>query len=101
MEQQLGVRYHYAEQTVEKRAPEKIATIESAALRKLPADLLRRLADSARELDTEGVLDHLDEVTVHDPNLASLLRNYVKRFELYIVLTALTKIENNQKMKNG
>ncbi|WP_084456593.1 ATP-binding protein [Desulfogranum mediterraneum] len=101
LEQQLGVCYRYAEQGAEKGEEEERAPIESAALGKLPVDLLRRLSGSARELDIEAVMDQIDEVAAHDPELAVILGRYVKRFELNLVYRVLNDFcEDQGKVKN-
>jgi PAS domain S-box-containing protein len=84
----LDAHYVYEELTegIEQEAAD---VLDSAAMERLPADLLSRIGRAARNADFDAVLELAEEVGRYDADAASALRTAAERFDSERILAAL------------
>jgi ammonium transporter, Amt family len=84
----LDAHYVYEERTegIEQEAAD---VLDSAAMERLPTDLLSRIGRAARNADFDAVLELIDEVGGYDADTAAALRTAAERFDSERILAAL------------
>ena len=80
MEQHLGVRYRYAEESRETPAKPTMTTLCAEDLTRLPQDLLKSLWDAVIELDQEKVEVAIVAIHEQEPVLADSIHTLAEQY---------------------